>query len=209
MLDTIFNIVTALSTFAMTIIAWFALHTWRKEFIGKKKIELAAEIMDTVFRFQDVLMNARIAISTPQEINEIKEWLEEVNFRKQNVLNSIPWSIYSDRMHYLTPVHRLNKNSETIDKFGAILNKSFFYWDENLYKLLHELHSFLGKIRYASEMLYENPNAKEFFDIAFANEKATDEMSKRIFGIGDEIKLNLELVYKDKQTKWKKLITKK
>ena len=68
-----------------------------------------------------------------------------------------------------------------------------------------ELHSYLGKIRYASEMLYENPNNVELQQIAFCRRDATDPVSKRIFEIGDEIKLNLEPIYKDQQAKWNKL----
>ena len=198
------NVIIALATLGMAVAAGFAIQTWRKEFIGTKKIELASEIMMTVMEFQDVLMNARINIYTPQELDAIKKWLEEVNSKKQNIPNSIPWSIYTDRIWLLAPFHRLNQSLEKIDNFNAILNKSLIYFGEDLYKLLVELHSYLGKIRYASEMLYENPNIQEFQQMAFAN-NTTDPTSKRIFEIGDEIKLNLEPIYKDQQVKWKKL----
>jgi hypothetical protein len=104
----------------------------------------------------------------------------------------------------LLPIHRLNRNSDITDKFAVILNKSLIYWEENLFRLLQELYSFLGKIRYASEMLYENQENIELQQIAFSN-ITTDALSKRIFEIGDEIKLNLEPIYKDKRMPWKKL----
>ena len=89
-ISTLTNITTALSTLVLAIVAGCALHTWRKEFIGKRKIELAAEIVVTVFEFQALLMQARIGLHTPQEIDEIKRWLEEVNLKKQNIPNAIP-----------------------------------------------------------------------------------------------------------------------
>lgn len=198
------NVLIALATLGMAVAAGFAIQTWRKEFIGTKKIELAAEIMMAVMEFQDVLIAARINIYTPQELDVIKKWLEEVNLKKQNVPNSILWPIYSDRIWLLAPFHRLNQSAEKTDKFDAMLNKSLIYFGEDLYRLLMELRSYLGKIRHASEMLYENPNIQEFQQIAFAN-NTTDPTSKRIFEIGDEIKLNLEPIYKDQQIKWKKL----
>lgn len=41
MINTISDIVIALGTAGMAVAAWIALRSWRKEFIGKKKIELA------------------------------------------------------------------------------------------------------------------------------------------------------------------------
>ncbi len=56
-LNAITSLLTALATLGMLIIAWLALRTWRREFIGTKKIELAAEIMIGVLEFQDLLRN--------------------------------------------------------------------------------------------------------------------------------------------------------
>lgn len=204
MIDTIANIVTALATLGMAVVGGFAIYTWRKEFIGKKKIELAAEIMTTVMGFQDILINARIEITVPMELDEVKKWLEEVNLKKQNIQNVILWPIYLDRLRCLLPIHRLNKSAEMTDSFAAILNKSLIYFGEDLYRLLVELHSFLSKIRHASEMLYENPESIELQQIALT-QNVNDPTSKRIFAIGDEIRFNLEKIYKDQQTKWKKL----
>ena len=203
-ISTIANIIIAVATFGMALAAWFAVHTWRKEFIGKKKIELAYEIMMTVMEFQDVLINARINMHTPQELDAIKKWLEEVNSKKQNIPNSILWPIYIDRMWLLAPFHRLNQSLEKTKSFDAIRNKSLIHFGEELYKLLFELYSYLGKIRHASETLYENPSNVELQQTAFFHD-ATDPVSKRIFEIGEEIKLNLEPIYKDQQVKWKKL----
>lgn len=198
------NLMLAFATVGMAVAAGFAIKTWRKEFIGTKKIEVASEIMMTVLDFQDVLIDARISMYTPKEIDEIKKWLEDVNFKKQNIPNSILWPIYSDRIWLLAPFYRLNQSAEKTDNFNAIMNKGLIYFGEDLYEVLVELHSYLGKIRHASEMLYENPNNVELQQIAFSHD-ATDLTSKRIFEIGDEIKLNLEPIYKDQQIKWKKL----
>lgn len=208
MISTIANIFTASATITMAWVGWRALQTWRKEFIGKKKIELAAEIMGAVLEFQDVLTSARLTLYTPREINEIEKWLIEVNKAKADIPGSIKWSVYPDRLNYLMPIHRLNKNADKTDNFEKVLNKSLMYWPEDLFRLLVELHSFLGKIRQASEMLYENPNIREYWNIAFA-ETTKDNISKRIFEIGEEIKQNLEPIYKDQQTAWKKLEEKK
>lgn len=203
-LGSVADVITALGTATMAGVAFCALRAWRNEFIGKKKIELASEIMIAVLDFQDSLIEARLNTSHPMELAEIKQWIEDVNCKKQGIPNAMPWAIRPDRLQYLSPIHRLNKNFSKNDKFTAIFNKSLIYFGEDIYKLLVELHSFLGKIRYASEMLYEDPTNKEFQQIAFAD-NANDAISQRIFAIGEEIKLNLEPLYKDQQIKWKKL----
>ncbi len=81
-LGSVADIFTALGTLAMAFIAGSALHAWRQEFIGKKKIELASEIMIAVMDFQDVLIAARQPITNPMELAEIQKWLEEVNVKK-------------------------------------------------------------------------------------------------------------------------------
>ncbi|MGN0917405.1 MAG: hypothetical protein ACI4NZ_04340 [Candidatus Enterousia sp.] len=193
-----------IASVATAVIAGMALYAWKREFIGKKKIELAAEIMTAVIDFQDNLIEARLNTTTQIEQSEIKKWLEDVNSKKQTIPNAMLWPIYPDRLQLLSPIHRLNQNFAKSEKFTSIFNKSLIYFGDDLYKLLVELYSFLRKIRYASEMLYEDPTNKEFQQIAFSdNDK--DEISKRIFAIGEEIKLNLEPLYKDQQTKWKKL----
>ncbi len=198
------DIFTALGTLAMAFMAGSAIRAWRKEYLGKKQIELASEIMIIVMDFQDIIISARNHVTSPMELSEIRNWLCEVNTRKQNIPNSMLWPIYEDRLACLLPIHRLNKSSETIEKFSEILNKCLIYFGEDIYKLLVEMYSFLGKIRQASEMLYENPNNLEFEAIAFAND-INNPISKRIFDIGEEIKQNLEPIYKDQQIKWKKL----
>ncbi len=114
------------------------------------------------------------------------------------------WPIYPDRLLYLRPIYELNKVAAGTDAFMSIFNKSLIYFGKELYSLLVELYSYLGKIRRASELLYENPANEQFRKVAFAD-GANDEISKRIFDIGEEIKLNLEPLYKDQQIKWKKL----
>jgi len=201
--NTVASVMTALGTAIMAGVAIFALQAWKREFRGKKKIELASEIMIAIMDFQDILIAARQNLSSPLELAEIKQWLEEVNAKKQNIPNAMLWPIYPDRLICLRPIHILNKNSTQTEKFMKIFNKSLIYFGEDLYKLLVELHSFLGKVRYASEMLYESSTNKEFQQIAFSD-NANDATSQRIFAIGEEIKLNLEPLYKDQQIKWKK-----
>ncbi len=203
-LGSVADFLIAGGTIAVPFIANKALNTWRKEHLGKKQIELASEIMIIVMDFQDIIISARNHITSPMELSEIRNWLCEVNARKQNIPNSMLWPIYDDRLACLLPIHRLNKSSETIEKFSEILNKCLIYFGEDIYKLLVEMYSFLNKIRYASEKLYENPSNLEFEAIAFAND-TNDPISKRIFDIGEEIKQNLEPIYKDQQIKWKKL----
>lgn len=73
------GIITALSTISMAVVAGYALHTWRKEFIGKRKIELACQIMKSVYDVQDAILYARGRINE-LDIKEVERW---VNSEKQ------------------------------------------------------------------------------------------------------------------------------
>jgi hypothetical protein len=53
------NIIAIIATLGMSVAAGFALYTWQKEFIGKKKIDLACQIMENVCNMRDLLFFVR------------------------------------------------------------------------------------------------------------------------------------------------------
>ena len=53
------DVLTLIIAGAGVVIAGMALHTWRKEFIGKKKIDLACDIVEQVCNVQDIIRKVR------------------------------------------------------------------------------------------------------------------------------------------------------
>jgi hypothetical protein len=115
--------------------------------------------------------------------------------------------IYQNKMQYLLPLHRLNKSIEQINAFLALQNKAQLYWDDNMEKLFDKLHTYLHKGKNASKTLYNSPEPErnqKLLNIIW-DDMRNDDISKRVKDIVAEFRLNLELLYKDQRTVWKKL----
>jgi hypothetical protein len=202
MISDISNIITALSAIAMVVIAVIALNTWRKEFIGKRKIELAREIMTMILNIQDLLIAARQPLHTLSETEAVLEWMNREKTKNPERVN-----IYPDKIHFLIPNHRLNQRNDLIDKFSESFNEAYIYWGEDIFKLFQELHLCIYEVRDASNKLYYSNTTEKFQDLLkiVSGASKDNEMTKKIESIVEEIKLNLEPIYKGQQPKWKKL----
>lgn len=75
-------------------------------------------------------------------------------------------------------------------------------------QLIYELNEYVLKIKTAAKDLYYNDTLQDpikLQGILFSND-TNDAINKRINEIVEEIKTNLEPIYKDRQFKWKKHI---
>ena len=195
------GIITALSTISMAVVAGYALHTWRKEFIGKRKIELACQIMKSVYDVQDAILYARIGRINELDIKEVERW---VNSEKQRDPEHM--GVFPKRFHFWIPHRRLAERQDKLENLQNYMNDACLYWGLDLMKLIFELNEFSLKIRTAAKDLYYNDTPQDpavLENILFSNDP-NDEINKRINEIVEEIKINLEPIYKDKQFKWKK-----
>ena len=192
------DILTLIIAGAGVIIAGMALYTWRKEFIGKKKIDLACDIVEQACNMQDIINYARSRLSLLSEQNELREEL-----KKDNV------EIKEKKLFYLIPKYRLRKNREKIEKFLHLGNKAQLYWNKDILNLFGSLHRIIQDILNTSEDLYSRLMPEDAIlmaeKIAFDSYEKNDEIKNKVQKIVDEFKLNLEPLYKDRLTKWKKL----
>ncbi len=198
----IFNLVKELLSLlimgAGVVIAGMALYTWKKEFIGKKKIDLACDIVEQACNMQKIINYMRNPVRYFDEAEEIKEKLskEKDNFNKKNIPLFIP------RL-------RMYKKREEIERFFNLGNKAQIYWGKDIVNLFDELNIIFQEISDISELLITKQviPEKEFvrYGKILTNSFDNDEISNKIQKIIDEFKLNLEPLYKDRLTKWKKL----
>ena len=77
--NTIKDFLTYSASFIGLYIAYNALQTWKKEFIGKKKIDLACDIVEQACNMQDIINYARSRLSLLSEQNELREELKKDN----------------------------------------------------------------------------------------------------------------------------------
>lgn len=195
------EIITALSTVFMAIVAGYALHTWRKEFIGKKKIEIACQIMKSVYDVQDALFYARMGHFSELDIKKVEQWVASEKIRDPEHMGVFP-----DRFLFWIPHRRLDERQDKFENLQNCMNDACLYWGLDLMKLIFELKGFSLKIKTAAKDLYYNDTPQDpasLQNILFSND-LNDEINKRINNIVEEIKINLEPIYKDQQYTWKK-----
>jgi hypothetical protein len=201
-LNAITNLVTAFATIGMLCVAGFALYTWRKEFIGKKKIELACKIMDTVCETQDALIYARMNRYSGRELKEVE------NFMKSTQAHDPEYTkIFPDRFWFMVPHRRLAEMQSKTDEFVNLKNKAYLYWDKEIFGLFNELYGYVVNVLTAAMDLYYNDTQKNPDDLVkiLFDTGSDDPITKRINQIVEEFRINLEPIYKDQRTPWKKL----
>lgn len=199
------DIISSIASVVTSVIALLALCTWKQEFNGKKKIELAAKIMYYVYEIQDLFINIRLPIIIRAELNEALEWIKNEN--KKYPDNS---SVYPERVKYLVPHLRLSKQQKIIDNFRALQNQAYMYWGKEIITAFIKLTSYNLKIMQASKDLYYGKDTIEykqlyktiFYEIEDNQINPYDEVNMEIDAIVEEFRYNLEQLYKNKRTKW-------
>ena len=198
----IFNIVKEVVLLIVSIVGvWFAgnaLYTWKKEFIGKKKIDLACDIVEQACNMKDLINHVRYPMYLPSELEEIRKELKEDNVE-----------IKENKIFFLVPKHRVIKHREEMESFLKLRNKAQLYWNKEILELFMKLSNIFRDIMDTSESLYSKNMPQDMVlvakRIAFDTCKDEDEIVIKVQKIVDEFKLNLEPLYKDRLTKWKKI----
>ncbi len=201
------DIISCTASVATAIIAGMALYAWKREFIGKKKIELAAEIMRTVYDVQNMFIGVRLPMITKAELDETLEWI-----KTETAVHPGNAAVYPERVRYLVPHQRLAKNQDIIEKLRSLQNQAYMYWGKEIIAAFLKLTDYNLKIMRASLDLYygkDTPEYKPLYDIIFCETKndtiiPDDKINTEINDIVEEFKRNLEPLYIDKQSKWVK-----
>lgn len=196
------DVIEAASAVTVAVCAVCALYTWRKEFVGKKKIEFAAEFVEKAIDIKGLIAYVRNGYSFANEKEEIENELKKEN-------KFVP----NGNVAYLVPKYRILKNDENIRSFHALRTKAFMYFGKSALKIYDVVISDFIKIKLSSEALYKNSyynylkDEKEKQDIAviWASYNSDDKIDQEIEKVVEELKLNLEPLYQDKTFKWKTL----
>ncbi len=199
------NIITAFASVATAIIAGMALYAWKREFIGKKKIELAAEIMRVVYDIQDLYLGVRMPMISQTEHDEVLEWI-----KTEAAAHPGKADVYPDRINHLVPHQRLIKQQDVIERLRKLQNQAYMYWGKEIMLATLKLTNYNYKIMQASKDLYygkDTPEYRPSYDLIFCEMKdgkinPDDKVNKDINNIVEEFKRNLEPLYVDKRSKW-------
>lgn len=194
-----------IASVATAVIAGMALYAWKREFIGKKKIELAAEIMRTVYDIQDLYIGVRMPMIAQTEHDEALEWI-----KAEAAAHPGKADVYPERVNHLVPHQRLIKQQNIIERLRALQNQAYMYWGKEIIIAMLKLTNYNSMIMQASKDLYYGRDTEEFrslYDLIFCETKdgksnPNDKINKEINNIVEEFRHNLEPLYMVKQSKW-------
>ena len=117
----------------------------RKESIGKKKIDLAEDVLVGFQDIKNIIEYARYYQTSPQELEKI---LEDLNDPIE--------SVFSDNLRYLTAFYRITKKAEVIQSWYLLKNNSRVYWGEEIGTCFDSLKKITTEISYSSKKYWVN-----------------------------------------------------
>lgn len=179
------SILQILISCATLYFAYSALSTWKKEFLGKKEIELAEDVVIKMGVLKDILEQVRNGFSFKGETEEIEQELSQQTEKGKTQ------EIHKERLFYLVPILRLQKSNQDIQNFMELEYKAEVYWSDSYANLFDEVKSIIINIRSASKNLYGDhagSKKEEYENMIWI--KPDDPISKKIDDIYNEFKLN-------------------
>ena len=165
--------------------AYSALSTWKKEFLGKKEIELAEEVVIRMGILKDILEQVRNGFTFKGETDEVEQELS------QQTENGKIQQIHKNRLFYLVPVLRLQKNNKEIQSFLELKYKAEVYWSDSYSNLFDEIKSIVISIHSAAKILYGDRagSKKEEYENTIWL-MPDDQISKKVNSIYEQFKSN-------------------
>ena len=151
------DIISCTASVATAVIAGMALYAWKREFIGKKKIELAAEIMRAVYAIQDLYIGVRMPMIAQVEHDEALEWI-----KAETAAHPGNADVYPERVNHLVPHQRLIKQQDVIEKLRSLQNQAYMYWGKEIIIAILKLTDYNFKIMQASKDLYYGKDTIEY-----------------------------------------------
>ena len=165
--------------------AYSALSTWKKEFLGKKEIELAEEVVIRMGILKDILEQVRNGFTFKGETDEVEQELS------QQTENGKIQQIHKDRLFYLVPVLKKKKNNKEIQSFLELKYKAEVYWSDSYSNLFDEIKSIVISIHSAAKNLYGDHagSKKEEYENTIWI-MPDDQISKKVNSIYEQFKSN-------------------
>lgn len=192
-------VVEAVSAVTVAVCAVCALYTWRKEFVGKKKIEFAAEFMEKAIEIKDLISFVRNGWAAEAEKKEIEKKL-----KKEGCFYE------SAKLSYLVPKWRLLQNDSKIMTFSNLRTKASMYFGEDALKIFYLINKIILHINFEAEILFKDSDflskkiKQEYQKTIWASFDDEDKIALEFDKVVNELKSNLEPIYRDKKFKWKK-----
>lgn len=187
------------SSVTVAVCAVLALDAWKKEFIGKKKIEFAANLVKKAYEINDLISFVRSPFSRKTETDEIEK---EINLENSSDIKG--------NSSFLIPKYRLIKIDEQIRNFFVLRSEAVMYFGKDIKYIFDKIIEIKTKISISSNVLYReskkaSPKQRpEDEQIIWETDDEDDPIKKELNTIIKDLEINLEPLYKKEHFEWKR-----
>jgi len=134
LIDGILSVLTPLATFVAALTAIYGINAWRREHIGKRRIELAEDTLAAFYEAADAISAIRHPLSYSSETEDVERGENESEAQFQARKNaSVVFKRYNDRSELFNRLHAMRY------RFMAIIGKDEAAPFNNLNKITHEI----------------------------------------------------------------------
>lgn len=158
---------------AIVVTAAFAvlgLRAWRKQLIGKRRIEIAEETLVLAYKIRNAIAYTRLPVHSPAEgLSRLRELVEDEDFRRL-------------KDSYFVPVERLRVYDDDFAKLESQVLLCEVYFGAEMSDPLAELLKARADILAASRTLLSSANSKSLAPSEIAELKRCEGL---IWGYGD------------------------
>jgi len=135
---------TAMAGFAALVAGWAAIRgvdAWRSELVGRRKAELAEDVLAQFYRARDVLIWARIP---------------------DRPLEPVPQADDRDQRHqsHVSPIERLTQESALFSELQASRYRFMAYFGEESAHPFEEMRAIHGEVITSAEALIRDPDER-------------------------------------------------
>jgi hypothetical protein len=178
------------SIFIASLVAVYGIEAWRREFVGKRRIELAEEVLALFYQAKDVIGWIRFPAGPTGESSTRKSETVETPHQKQ----------IRDEAYVISK--RLNEHSELFSRIRTLRYRFMAQFGKDASVPFDDLKSILDEILVAANlwvMLSQVDTCKHDPQQLQAHRAKIDEREKILWGMGkdDPISVRIESVVKD------------
>lgn len=187
------------SSVTVAVCAVLALNAWKKELIGKKKIEFAADFVKKAHEINALMSFVRSPISKKAEEDAIEA---EFNLKKPSDIKG--------NFSFLIPKYRLIDIDEKIRNFLALRTEAVMYFGKDIKYIFDKIIEIKTKITHSSDALYQeskkaSPKQRPKDEqIIWETDDENDPIKKELNTIIKDLEINLEPFYKKEHFEWKR-----
>ena len=134
---------TAMTGLAALVAGWAAIRgvdAWRAEIVGRRKAELAEEVLTQFYRARDVLIWARLP---------------------DRPIDAVPQDVDRDRRHqsHVSPIERLAQESALFSELQASRYRFMAYFGEDSAHPFEQMRAIRGEVISSAQSLIRDPDA--------------------------------------------------